>query len=258
MKKKAFTLIELLVVIAIIALLIAVIVPALRKAKEAGQRVVCSNNLKSLGLANEIYANQHEGWFVPVYDDSQKSGRQQWVTNPDFRGYMELDSLRDSATTSVYNMSDKLLCPADRISTELTNAGGGGVLLSYGYNYTDWGWATVPYAGHRASNMKLPGSKLAFIDGIDWWVIWGGADYEAGWDKLNQASLDDYKAATPPVHGPVLYRHSEGANVAFYDGHVDFMKKEEIFIGDDYRATPRRPGIWAADLQTYYKNNTQQ
>ena len=62
--KKAFTLIELLVVIAIIALLLSIIGPALKAAKEAGRRVVCSNNLKAMGLANSTYSLGEDERFV--------------------------------------------------------------------------------------------------------------------------------------------------------------------------------------------------
>jgi prepilin-type N-terminal cleavage/methylation domain-containing protein/prepilin-type processing-associated H-X9-DG protein len=58
-KQKAFTLIELLVVIAVIAILMSILMPALTKAKEAGQRAVCLGNLKSLTLAWTIYAGEN-------------------------------------------------------------------------------------------------------------------------------------------------------------------------------------------------------
>jgi len=61
---KAFTLIELLVVIAIIALLMAIMVPALRSAKEQGQRIVCLNNLKQLTLAWILYADEYDSKIV--------------------------------------------------------------------------------------------------------------------------------------------------------------------------------------------------
>ena len=69
-KRRAFTLIELLVVIAIIALLLSVLLPALRIAKEQGKRLVCKSMFKSIGLANQIYANECNEWFVPIDDDT--------------------------------------------------------------------------------------------------------------------------------------------------------------------------------------------
>ena len=60
MKKKGFTLIELLVVIAIIAMLLAILMPALNKVKRLAQRLICSTNLKGLGTAMMVYANDFE------------------------------------------------------------------------------------------------------------------------------------------------------------------------------------------------------
>src|SRR5204863_410328 len=60
-----FTLIELLVVIAIIALLAALLLPALARAKESGRRTTCINNLHQLYLAANLYAGQNDGLFPP-------------------------------------------------------------------------------------------------------------------------------------------------------------------------------------------------
>jgi prepilin-type N-terminal cleavage/methylation domain-containing protein/prepilin-type processing-associated H-X9-DG protein len=73
MKKKGFTLIELLVVIAIIALLLAIVVPSLRKAKEAAWNVICRNNLRHYGLAGQMYLEENNGMFPNAWGSIFKS-----------------------------------------------------------------------------------------------------------------------------------------------------------------------------------------
>ena len=104
--------------------------------------------------------------------------------------------------------------------------------------------------GHRVDGIQNPAEKLQFIDGIDWWTDWRAANYINGWDKLGQRRSDDYRdgsiIGSPLVYAPVFYRHSEGALIGFYDGHAAYLKKEQIFVLDDWNASPKRAGMWTS------------
>src|SRR5437879_5311727 len=93
----AFTLIELLVVMAIIAILAGMLLPGLSRAKEAGLRISCVNNLRQLGLSMRMYGDDNEGMFPP----RSISGR--WTTQ-----------LFDN-----YKNTNVLVCPSDRGAASL-------------------------------------------------------------------------------------------------------------------------------------------
>lgn len=73
MKKKGFTLIELLVVIAIIALLLAILLPALGRVKQAAKRLICGTNLRNIGQAIVLYAEANDTELPPCNGSSWKN-----------------------------------------------------------------------------------------------------------------------------------------------------------------------------------------
>lgn len=233
---------------------------------------------KTFITANIIYSQSCDGKFVPIcwkINAGRSVNVDKWLENTLY-GRILMKTSRHNAEveigasgTSGFVMPKELLCPDDEVSKNIYNAttASGTYLGSYGYNSTDFvaqgGWIGSPSSwntsdnevGHSMQSIRRAPEKLCFTEGPDWWLTWDGADYTNAWDKLHQASLQDYRDPSkinPLMWGVVFYRHGEGLNAAFYDGHVSYMKKQEAFNKADHDARPTVPGIWVADLGMYH------
>ena len=270
--KKGFTLIELLVVIAIIALLLSILTPALNQVKERGKRAVCMSNIRQLALANIMYAQLYKGRFIPVktdpYEITLPDGTTHepqwpvWCANPTFLKLLDQNILENlgynlSGDLNVlyYGLPKKFRCPSypSEKASVAAGLGDGDFVLrtSYGTNITDGELASDPEGeigtaiwneGPIVDQIKRPADKLLFTDSLNEHVTYADTENDGNyngnyinhWDEHGEISnLDDVAYPDCYYRPEPMYRHSDGANVAFCDGHVEYLKKTEMFYFTD-------------------------
>jgi prepilin-type N-terminal cleavage/methylation domain-containing protein/prepilin-type processing-associated H-X9-DG protein len=237
MRKKAFTLIELLVVISIIAVLMAILMPALRKAREQASKIVCANHLKTIGLGDQMYANDSDDWHVPAMNGL--SHDELWFQNPLFIKIIAMKDRYNKEAAQGYNsetLPKEYKCPTDKRTIEKglfvegkhvqgTSYGMNGMGLyscSGGWHYSNN--SNPPPMAHclKVSQVVKPSEKFFFMDAV-WHVVnRDDAAYKTIWDVYHD-SMGSWAYDAPS------YRHSEGANVLFYDGHLKYLPKEQIY-----------------------------
>ena len=201
-RDRGFTLIELLVVIAIIAILAAILFPVFSRARAKARQASCISNLKQLGLAVDMYAQDYDEYLPPHNDDEPPYPTYDWR--------WDTFIYRLTPYTKNYQLTK---CPDDAAWKQ----------PGTGVPQQDRWWS---YDFNRGCEYgpQQPGYLSAFEVPADTVLLFDGSEEDEGVELTDQDSLDRNPAGWNPDNAKAYTRHSDGHNILWADGHVKWMK----------------------------------
>lgn len=212
---RAFTLIELLVVIAIIAILAAMLLPALSRTKEKGKAINCLSNMRQIGLAFKFYTDDHEGVFVQLARDGAAPTNALLPSSVTWWPDLLAASL-GSRNLQIFT------CPS------VTATNGFGIAM----NHPELGQFLTYGTSIKESQVKKPVATVVFGDAQiirnpterdpDKWAPKG----IVGEFVFRTPNNEPWYSTQDPVR--VYNRHKGRANVAHIDGHAEAVRTSAI------------------------------
>ena len=228
MRRDGFTLVELLVVIAVIALLMGILLPALQRARGQAHRIICMSTLRNFSMAHKQYLAETEKYlphtnYEPYYTP--------WYNNDCFRTALGLRTATDEEKTRrppgelqewPSNIPRKFICRSATYA--LTHAENGlyPVDRSYGVNIDgdyDARQGGISKLSDKESWVKQPSTKLFMADALDWWISY----YQLDKYYIYGETWVGFK-----TYGMTAFRHNDGLNVMYWDGHCGRLRTEEV------------------------------
>lgn len=227
-----FTLIELLVVVAIIALLIAIVMPALNKARAAGRQTLCSSNLRQIAIGWHLYLIDYDGRYHQRGNAHFLYGGWKGKLEPQvprvLNPYLALDLIIDAESGAPL-----FRCPEDK---DVNGPMGERYNKAYGTSY----FTNTLIVGNphiqtlttpeltAAINQRLPGIKEDQVHQPAQTILVGDAEWSIHWSPSLPA-------------GKEWHKKDYYYNIAFCDGRVSLIKiKKGIHIDPEYRIIPFR------------------
>jgi len=246
----AFTLIELLVVIAIIAILAAMLLPALARAKESAKRGACVSNTRQVGIAFRLFLGDNNDRFPKAVTEREATDTARWGTIPDTPGDRASFSIRGQLQT--YIASTNLVSNTNANSDPGANAfrcrsslpwpapgPGQWFTTDYGFNLSEANFSpgfgqSAWYRANPDYGFNENSTESSILKPSNFIVL---ADAGRGDNTPSRGGLYPIQLISPGTtsQAQMLERHNRRANVGFADGHSEATTFTNSWIAGQWK-----------------------